>query len=50
MSWYSLVEFIDGFDNSVIDSQEVEIGDDAVVPEDPKHKNYVFVNFVYIIC
>ena len=41
----ALVEFIDGFDNSVIDSQEVEIGDDAVVPEDPKHKNYVFAGW-----
>ena len=41
----AIVEFIDGFDNSLIDSQEVEIGDDAVVPEDPKHKNYVFAGW-----
>ena len=42
----ALVEFIDGFDNSLIDSQEVEIGDDAIIPEDPKHKNYVFTTSI----
>ena len=41
----ALVEFIDGFDNSLIDSQEVEIGDDAIIPEDTKHKNYVFAGW-----
>ena len=44
----ALVEFFDGFDNSLIDSQEVEIGGDAIVPENPKHKNYVFAGwFLY---
>ena len=41
----AVVEFIDGFDNSVIDTQQVEIGEDAEVPEDPKHKNYVFAGW-----
>ena len=41
----AVVEFIDGFDNSVIDTQQVEIGEDAEVPEDHKHKNYVFAGW-----
>ena len=41
----AVVEFIDGFDNSVIDTQKVEIGEDAKVPEDPKHKNFVFAGW-----
>ena len=41
----AIVEFIDGFDNSTISTQEVEIGEDAEVPEDPYHKNYVFAGW-----
>ena len=41
----AVVEFIDGFDDSVIDTQQVEIGEDAKVPEDPKHKNFVFAGW-----
>ena len=36
------VTFTDGFDNSLIDEQVVEVGTDAKVPEAPTHKNYVF--------
>lgn len=37
-----LVEFYDGFDDSLISSANVEVGKDAEVPEDPEHENYVF--------
>ena len=39
------VEFIDGFNNETISLQEVEVGEDAEVPEDPEHENYVFVGW-----
>ena len=41
----AVVEFIDGFEDSAIDTQQVEIGEDAKVPEDPKHKNFVFAGW-----
>lgn len=37
-----LVEFYDGFDDSLVSSAKVEVGKDAEVPEDPEHENYVF--------
>ena len=42
------VEFIDGFDDSTISLQTIEVGTDAKVPEEPVHKNYVFAGwFLY---
>ena len=40
-----LVEFYDGFDDSLISSTNVEVGKDAEVPEDPEHENYVFAGW-----
>ena len=40
-----LVEFYDGFDDSLISSTKVEVGKDAEVPEDPEHENYVFAGW-----
>ena len=40
-----LVEFYDGFDDSLISSTNVEVGKDAEVPKDPKHENYVFAGW-----
>ena len=39
------VEFIDGFNNETISLQEVEVGEDAEVPEEPAHENYVFAGW-----
>ena len=42
---YLKLEFIDGFDKSIIESQLVEIGKSAIMPENPKHDDYVFVGW-----
>ena len=39
------VTFIDGFDNSEISSEEVEVGKDAKVPANPYHEDYVFTGW-----
>ena len=39
------VIFTDGFDNSTISEQKVEVGKAAEVPKDPSHKNYVFTGW-----
>ena len=39
------VVFTDSYGNKDISVQKVEVGKDAVVPEDPYHKNYVFAGW-----
>ena len=39
------VVFTDSYGNKDISVQKVEVGKDAVVPEDPHHKNYVFAGW-----
>lgn len=39
------VTFIDGFNNSNISEQTIEVGTDAVVPNDPYHEGYVFAGW-----
>ena len=36
------VVFTDGYDGRNISEQDVEVGKDAKVPEDPYHRNFVF--------
>ncbi|MBO5376139.1 MAG: InlB B-repeat-containing protein, partial [Bacilli bacterium] len=40
-----LVTFIDGYDNTQISQQKVVVGEDAEVPEDPKHDAMVFAGW-----
>lgn len=40
-----LVKFVDGFDNSTISEQNVEVGYDAEVPEDPYHEDNIFIGW-----
>lgn len=42
---YAKVEFVDGFDNKIIQTQEVELGNSAILPENPKHSDYVFIGW-----
>ena len=39
------VVFMDSYDESVISEQKVEDGKEAIVPEDPYHKDYVFAGW-----
>ena len=40
-----MVTFIDGYNSEVISEQRVLVGEDAEVPEDPRHDNSVFVGW-----
>lgn len=40
-----LVTFIDGFDNTNVSEQNIEVGTDATVPNDPYHEGYVFAGW-----
>lgn len=39
------VTFIDGYNNTNISLQNIEVGTDATVPEDPYHEGYVFAGW-----
>lgn len=39
------VTFIDGYNNSTVSEQTIEVGTDAEVPDDPKHDNFVFAGW-----
>lgn len=39
------IEFIDGFDNSIITLQKVQLGKTLNAPNNPKHDDYVFVGW-----
>lgn len=40
-----LVTFVDGYNNSTISEQTIEVGTDAEVPNDPSHQNLVFAGW-----
>jgi len=40
-----LVTFIDGYNNSTISEQTIEVGTDAEVPDDPRHEGFVFAGW-----
>lgn len=42
---FKKIEFVDSFDNSLIESQRIQIGKEAKLPENPKHTDYVFVGW-----
>jgi hypothetical protein len=42
---YVDIEFIDGFNNSIVKLQRVQYGKALTLPENPKHDDYVFVGW-----
>ena len=42
---YVDIEFIDGFNNSIVRLQRVQYGKSLTLPETPKHDDYVFVGW-----
>ena len=42
---YAKIEFVDGFDNKIIETQQVELGKAATLPDKPKHDEYVFIGW-----
>ena len=39
------IEFIDGFNNSIVRLQRIQYGKSLTLPENPKHDDYVFVGW-----
>ncbi len=39
------VTFVDGYNNSNISSQSIEVGTDAMIPNEPYHEGYVFIGW-----